>query len=162
MKYILDASIAILVLVLAAAIGFNAYKIYNLPHGVYDTMETSNDDLFYEDMPTVEAAVAAWGVDKEHHDLEELCFDLPESVVSNIIERIGTYATYQEIATEYLRNTEYYISAQIKEAIPELPGPDIENSNVEIKTTIQRPKPELSKPTIEVKDTVHALLDSIQ
>lgn len=91
------------------------------------------------EIPTLEEAVNNWSMEKHNVELYNLCMELPEQIVRTIFNRIGTNANYLEVAEEYLRNTNYYISMQIKEIIPAIPGPDAKNvENVEIKTKVNR------------------------
>ena len=91
-------------------------------------------------------------------ELYNLCMELPEQIVRTILNRIGTTATYEEIAEEYLRNTNYYISMQLKEVMPGITGPDAKNAKVEIKTEVSRPEKE-SEKAVKVPITV---IDSIK
>ena len=91
-------------------------------------------------------------------ELYDLCMELPEQIVRTILNRIGTTAMYEEIAEEYLRNTNYYISMQLKEVMPGITGPDAKNAKVEIKTEVNRPEKE-SEKAVKVPITV---IDSIK
>lgn len=108
------------------------------------------------DIPTLEEAMNDWSTEKYNNELYNLCMELPDQIVSTILKRIGTNANYIEIAEEYLRNTSYYISTQIKESIPAITGPDAKNiKDVEIKTEINRATGEEAvKIPITVTDSV--------
>lgn len=108
------------------------------------------------DIPTLEEAMNNWSTEKYNNELYNLCMELPDQIVSTILKRIGTNANYIEIAEEYLRNTSYYISTQIKESIPAITGPDAKNiKDVEIKTEINRATGEEAvKIPITVTDSV--------
>lgn len=108
------------------------------------------------DIPTLEEAMNNWSTEKYNNELYNLCMELPDQIVNTILKRIGTNANYIEIAEEYLRNTSYYISTQIKESIPAITGPDAKNiKDVEIKTEINRATGEEAvKIPITVTDSV--------
>lgn len=108
------------------------------------------------DIPTLEEAMNNWSTEKYNNELYNLCMELPDQIVSTILKRIGTNANYIEIAEEYLRNTSYYISTQIKESIPAIIGPDAKNiKDVEIKTEINRATGEEAvKIPITVTDSI--------
>lgn len=89
-----------------------------------------------------------------------MLWELPEQISTVLfLNRIkATTATYEEIAEEYLRNTNYYISMQLKEVMPGITGPDAKNAKVEIKTEVNRPEKE-SEKAVKVPITV---IDSIK
>lgn len=108
-------------------------------------------------IPTLDQRLNDWNAEKHNTELYDLCMELPEQIVKTILNRIGTTATYEEIAEEYLRNTNYYISMQLKEAMPGITGSDAKNAKVEIRTEVERPVPEKDKPVtvpVIVKDLV--------
>ena len=105
--------------------------------------------------PTIDQAINDWNIEQETYELYNLCMELPEEIVKTIISRIGTTATYIEIAEEYLRNTSYYISSQIKDKIPNITGPDAGNASVTISTNVKRPKDEGVKVPVNIKDSIN-------
>lgn len=105
--------------------------------------------------PTIEQRLNDWNCEKQNTELYNLCLQLPEMVIRTIFTRIGTTATYEEVAEEYLRNTGYYISAQIKEKMPAITGPDAANvQDVTISTSVVRPEEPKVQVPVTIKDSI--------
>lgn len=149
-----DVAIGLLCIVLLGGILRYGYDKY---HGIkaQKASESTKNEVI---IPTLEERLNDWNVEKYDMELYDLCMELPEQIVRTILNRIGTTATYKEIAEEYLRNTNYYISMQLKEVIPGITGPDAKNAKVEIKTEVNRPEKE-SEKAVKVPITV---IDSIK
>lgn len=149
-----DVAIGLLCIVLLGGILWYGYDKY---HGT-EAKEASGSTKTEVIIPTLEERLNDWNVEKHDMELYDLCMELPEQIVRTILNRIGTTATYEEIAEEYLRNTNYYISMQLKEVMPGITGPDAKNAKVEIKTEVNRPEKE-SEKAVKVPITV---IDSIK
>lgn len=130
-----DVAIGLLCCVLLGGILWYGYDKY---HGTEAKKEASESTKVI--IPTLEQRLNDWNIEKHETEMYGLCLELPEQIVRTILNRIGTTATYEEIAEEYLRNTNYYISMQLKEVMPAIEGPDAKNARVEIKTEVTRPK----------------------
>ena len=149
-----DMAIGLLCLVLLGGILWYGYDKYQEEKESVNTTEEISTKI---EIPTLEQRVNEWNEEKHSNALYNLCMELPEEIVKTIINRIGTTATYIEIAEEYLRNTNYYISMQIKDNMPDINGPDAKNAKVEIKTEVTRDtsdKDKLYKVPVIVKDSV--------
>lgn len=149
-----DVAIGLLCIVLLGGILWYGYDKY---HGT-EAQKASESTKTKVIIPTLEEKLNDWNVEKHDMELYDLCMELPEQIVRTILNRIGTTATYEEIAEEYLRNTNYYISMQLKEVMPGITGPDAKNAKVEIKTEVNRPEKE-SEKAVKVPITV---IDSIK
>lgn len=148
-----DVAIGLLCIVLLGGILWYGYDKY---HGTKPEMVEDQRSAEVI-IPTLDQRLNDWNAEKHNTELYDLCMELPEQIVKTILNRIGTTATYEEIAEEYLRNTNYYISMQLKEAMPGITGPDAKNAKVEIRTEVERPVPEKDKPVtvpVIVKDSV--------
>lgn len=148
-----DWALGCLCLVLLGAILWYGYDKY---HGTKPEMVEDQQSTEVI-IPTLEQKLNDWNAEKHNTELYDLCMELPEQIVKTILNRIGTTATYEEIAEEYLRNTNYYISMQLKEVMPGITGPDAKNAKVEIRTEVERPVPEKDKPVtvpVTVKDSI--------
>ena len=153
MNKFLDWALGCLCLVLSGAILWYGYDKY---HGTKPEMVEDQQSTEVI-IPTLDQKLNDWNAEKHNTELYDLCMELPEQIVKTILNRIGTTATYEEIAEEYLRNTNYYISMQLKEVMPGITGPDAKNAKVEIRTEVERPIPEKDKPVtvpVIVKDSV--------
>lgn len=153
MNKFLDWALGCLCLVLSGAILWYGYDKY---HGTKPEMVEDQQSTEVI-IPTLDQRLNNWNAEKHNAELYDLCMELPEQIVKTILNRIGTTATYEEIAEEYLRNTNYYISMQLKEVMPGITGPDAKNAKVEIRTEVERPVPEKDKPVtvpVIVKDSV--------
>lgn len=149
-----DVAIGLLYIVLLGGILWYGYDKY---HGT-EAKEASESTKTEVIIPTLEERLNDWNVEKHYMELYNLCMELPEQIVRTILNRIGTTAMYEEIAEEYLRNKNYYISMQLKEVMPGITGPDAKNAKVEIKTEVNRPEKE-SEKAVKVPITV---IDSIK
>lgn len=122
---------------------------------------------YYKVAPKSEETVVAqeqeWTIDSRLEDIRQekesdylynLCLELPEEITKAILTRIGANATNIEIANEYLRNSEYYISLQVKNNLPKIDGPDAANAKVKISTEIQRAEKEKIQPNALVLDSL--------
>lgn len=136
-----DVAIGLLCIVLLGGILWYGYDKYHGTEAQKASESTKNEVI----IPTLEERLNDWNVEKHDMELYDLCMELPEQIVRTILNRIGTTATYEEIAEEYLRNTNYYISMQLKEVMPGITGPDAKNAKVEIKTEVNRPEKESEK-----------------
>lgn len=148
-----DWALGCLCLVLLGVILWYGYDKY---HGTKPEMVEDQQSTEVI-IPTLDQKLNDWNAEKHNTELYNLCMELPEQIVKTILNRIGTTATYEEIAEEYLRNTNYYISMQLKEVMPGITGPDAKNTKVEIRTEVERPIPEKDKPVtvpVIVKDSV--------
>lgn len=154
MNKFLDWALGCLCLVLSGAILWYGYDKY---HGTKPEMVEDQQSTEVI-IPTLDQRLNNWNAEKHNAELYDLCMELPEQIVKTILNRIGTTATYKEIAEEYLRNTNYYISMQLKEVMPGITGPDAKNAKVEIKTEVNRPEKE-SEKAVKVPITV---IDSIK
>lgn len=153
MNKFLDWALGCLCLVLSGAILWYGYDKY---HGTKPEMVEDQQSTEVI-IPTLDQRLNNWNAEKHNAELYDLCMELPEQIVKTILNRIGTTATYEEIAEEYLRNTNYYISMQLKEVMPGITGPDAKNAKVEIRTEVERTIPEKDKPVtvpVIVKDSV--------
>lgn len=144
-----DVAIGLLCIVLLGGILWYGYDKY---HGTKPEMVEDQQSTEVI-IPTLDQRLNDWNAEKHNTELYDLCMELPEQIVKTILNRIGTTATYEEIAEEYLRNTNYYISMQLKEVIPGITGPDAKNAKVEIKTEVNRPEKE-SEKAVKVPITV--------
>ena len=149
-----DVAIGLLCIVLLGGILWYGYDKY---HGTKPEMVEDQQSAEVI-IPTLDQRLNDWNAEKHNTELYDLCMELPEQIVKTILNRIGTTATYEEIAEEYLRNTNYYISMQLKEVMPGITGPDAKNAKVEIKTEVNRPEKE-SEKAVKVPITV---IDSIK
>ena len=149
-----DVAIGLLCIVLLGGILWYGYDKHHGTEAQKASESTKNEVI----IPTLEERLNDWNVEKHDIELYNLCMELPEQIVRTILNRIGTTATYEEIAEEYLRNTNYYISMQLKEVMPGITGPDAKNAKVEIKTEVSRPEKE-SEKAVKVPITV---IDSIK
>lgn len=154
MNKFLNWALGCLCLVLSGAILWYGYDKY---HGTKPEMVEDQQSTEVI-IPTLDQRLNNWNAEKHNTELYDLCMELPEQIVKTILNRIGTTATYEEIAEEYLRNTNYYISMQLKEVMPGITGPDAKNAKVEIKTEVNRQEKE-SEKAVKVPITV---IDSIK
>lgn len=157
-----DVAIGLLCIILSGEILWYEYDKYYGTEAQKASESTKNEVI----IPTLEERLNDWNVEKYDmalHNLymelpeqivrtilsrNNLCIELPEQIVRIILNRIGTTATYEEIAEENLRNTNYYISTQLKEVMP-----GIKNAKVEIKTEVSKPRKE-SEKAVKVSITV--------
>lgn len=149
-----DWALGCLCLVLLGAILWYGYDKYHGTEAQKASESTKNEVI----IPTLEERLNDWNAEKHNMELYNLYMELPEQIVRTILNRIGTTATYEKIAEEYLRNTNYYISMQLKEVMPAINGPDAKNAKVEIRTEVNRPEKE-SEKAVKVPITV---VDSIK
>lgn len=144
-----DVAIGLLCIVLLGGVLWYGYDKY---HGTKPEMVEDQQSTEVI-IPTLDQRLNDWNAEKHNTELYDLCMELPEQIVKTILNRIGTTATYEEIAEEYLRNTNYYISMQLKEVMPGITGPDAKNAKVEIRTEVNRPEKE-SEKAVKVPITV--------
>lgn len=152
MQKVYYAVVSLLAIILILVTGKYVYESYKS-----DKPEMVNQQQTTVIIPTLEQRLNDWAEEKRNTEMYNLCMELPEQIVKTILKRIGTSATYEEIAEEYLRNTSYYISMQIRDNMPGIIGPDSKNAKVEIKTEVTRPEREQDKPmrpSISVVDSI--------
>ena len=115
-----DVAIGLLCIVLLGGILWYGYDKY---HGT-EAKEASESTKTEVIIPTLEERLNDWNVEKHDMELYDLCMELPEQIVRTILNRIGTTATYEEIAEEYLRNTNYYICLLYTSVQYQVPSPN--------------------------------------
>lgn len=104
--------------------------------------------------PSIEDRIIQIHEEGYNNEMYDLVFQLSDETIKEILKKIGTSATYIEISEEYMRNSEYYVSLQIKNNLPAIDGPDAKNAKVKISTEINRPVKEGTKVDAIVLDSI--------
>lgn len=101
--------------------------------------------------PTLEQRLNDLEIDQQDYKLYDLAMQLPKETVEIILKRIGLTATYDEIAEEYLRNVNYYVSKQVASKIDTtINMPGIEDAKVSIKAYSSLKKDQPIKLSTEI------------
>lgn len=90
--------------------------------------------------PTVEEAIQLHTEAVNDDYLYGIYLELPDYLLKEIYTRIGTLATPDVVATEYLSNREYYISLQVTDAMKDIriSGPDADRiQKIGVKTILK-------------------------
>lgn len=94
--------------------------------------------------PTVESKLMQRNAEIEMDRLLGIYYTLPISIIQKIYEDHGANITHYDVAREYEKNAEYYMSFDISSQYkPQLNGPDAKNvERIEIKTKLKKPQEE--------------------